>query len=77
MDRGSDEASFFCRSGSSKGVTVPTELVDMNNDDVDDLIVFMYNSTIVVLDGVNLGVIWSTGDRFAQFETYRWVQRSS
>ncbi|XP_022092545.1 uncharacterized protein LOC110980291 [Acanthaster planci] len=63
-------AMEILRSGSSKGVTVPTELVDMNNDGVDDLVVFMYNSTIAILDGVNLGVIWSTGKRFAEFETY-------
>ncbi|XP_038048308.1 uncharacterized protein LOC119722328 isoform X2 [Patiria miniata] len=58
------------RSDSSKGVTVPTELVDMNNDGIDDLVVFMYNSTITVLNGLNLEVIWSTGSRFVEFETY-------
>ena len=63
--------SLFLRSASRKGVTVPTELVDMNNDGVDDLIVFMYNGTITVLNGVNLEVMWSTGSRFSQFETYR------
>ncbi|XP_033630167.1 uncharacterized protein LOC117292278 [Asterias rubens] len=58
------------RSGSSKGVSVPTEVVDINNDGTDDLIVFMYNSTIVALDGTNLAIIWSTGQRFEDFETY-------
>ena len=62
--------SMLFRSGSNKGVMVPTVFADMNRDGTPDLLVLLFNGTFAVLDGTDLTLIWTTGDRFGEFETY-------
>ncbi|XP_055329557.1 uncharacterized protein LOC129582151 isoform X2 [Paramacrobiotus metropolitanus] len=45
-------------SDPHKGFMVPAVLVDINNDFVVDIVIAMFNSTVVAIDGGSLKIIW-------------------
>ncbi|CAG7820626.1 unnamed protein product [Allacma fusca] len=51
-----------------KGVMVPPVITDVNGDGVDDIVMAMFNSTVVAFDGTNFQQIWNT--TFPSSETY-------
>ncbi|KAI1309010.1 hypothetical protein HDE_00313 [Halotydeus destructor] len=51
-----------------KGVMVPPVLVDITGDQTEDIIMAMFNSTVVAFDGLTYQKIWSTS--FNSSETY-------
>ncbi|XP_072036013.1 uncharacterized protein [Amphiura filiformis] len=63
-------AREILRCDSNKGIMVPTVLADMNQDGTMDLIVSVFNGTIAVLDGHDFSIMWTTEERYAEYETY-------
>ncbi|CAF1947391.1 unnamed protein product [Rotaria magnacalcarata] len=51
-----------------KGVMTPPVLVDVNNDDIEDIIIPLYNSTLFAFDGKTFRQLWNR--TFPSSETY-------
>ena len=49
----------------------PPVLVDVNNDDIDDIIIPLYNSTLFAFDGKTFKQLWNR--TFPSSETYRLI----
>lgn len=56
-------------SDEYKGVMTPPVLVDVNNDNIEDIIIPLYNSTLFAFDGQTFEQLWNR--TFASSETYR------
>ncbi|CAF0995646.1 unnamed protein product [Adineta steineri] len=55
-------------SDEYKGVMTPPVLIDVNNDDIDDIIIPLYNSTLFAFDGKTFKQLWNR--TFPSSETY-------
>ncbi|RWS24922.1 PQQ-like domain containing protein, partial [Leptotrombidium deliense] len=55
-------------SDCCKGVMVPPVLIDLNNDTVLDIIMALFNSTVIAIDGDSHQILWKS--HFAGSETY-------
>jgi len=51
-----------------KGIMVPPVITDVNGDKIDDIVMAMFNSSVVAFDGVTLKQIWNS--TFPSSETY-------
>lgn len=51
-----------------KGIMVPPVITDVNGDGVDDIVMAMFNSTVVAFDGNTFQQIWN--HTFPSSETY-------
>ncbi len=51
-----------------KGMMTPPVLIDLTEDKVKDIVFSTFNSTVVVIDGEKLTILWNT--TFPQSETY-------
>jgi len=68
--RGKIKNSRLIYSDCCKGVMVPPVLIDINNDDILDIIMSLFNSTVIAFDGLTFQVLWKT--QFPGSETYRY-----
>ncbi|CAF2707949.1 unnamed protein product [Rotaria sp. Silwood2] len=55
-------------SDEYKGVMTPPVLIDVNNDDIEDIIIPLYNSTLYAFDGRTFQQLWNR--TFPSSETY-------
>ncbi|UJR36933.1 hypothetical protein I4U23_029645 [Adineta vaga] len=55
-------------SDKYKGVMTPPVLIDVNNDDIEDIIIPLYNSTLFAFDGKTFKQLWNR--TFPSSETY-------
>jgi hypothetical protein len=68
--QGKIKNSRLIYSDCCKGVMVPPVLIDINNDDILDIIMSLFNSTVIAFDGLTFQVLWKT--EFPGSETYRY-----
>uniref|UniRef100_A0A2C9JEN2 FAM234A/B beta-propeller domain-containing protein n=1 Tax=Biomphalaria glabrata TaxID=6526 RepID=A0A2C9JEN2_BIOGL len=68
LKQGLRDRSVKLSSDTHKGFMTPPALVDITHDGIEDIIVPMFNSTILALDGKTYRPIWSL--RFPMSETY-------
>jgi hypothetical protein len=61
-------------SDEYKGVMTPPVLIDVNNDDIEDIIIPIYNSTLFAFDGKTFEQLWNK--TFPSSETYRFIKDS-
>lgn len=54
-----------------KGIMVPPVIADINGDKVADIVMAMFNATVVAFDGNSFLQIWNFS--FPSSETYTWV----
>jgi hypothetical protein len=52
----------------------PPVLVDVNNDDIEDIIIPLYNSTLFAFDGQTFKQLWNR--TFPSSETYRFDKKT-
>ena len=54
-----------------KGVMTPPVLVDLTSDGVEDIVIPMFNSSLLAIDGLTFKIIWN--HTFAMSESYKYV----
>lgn len=53
------------------GIIAPPVLIDINGDSVSDIIISLFNSTVLAIDGQNYSIIWKK--EFPNSESHRQV----
>lgn len=54
-----------------KGIVTPPVLVDINGDEIVDIVMSHFNSTVLAFDGLTFEQLWKR--QFPGAETYRWI----